>query len=273
MLNQASRLQTANWRKTAMASLLLESARFAVVPAKHLLAAKEGEYITASWMSTAQTSVKPTECCAGLTAYKNSCNEKAVNGVCTRNQYTVMCGSYLCVNCGDGQCNSAAGENACNCAADCGETTVTCDAQCKADGHKSGLCKTWSGTGEIGYGSSYCSGAAEICYCQLKSAFSDYPICNKNLSGSPIAEEIAQCAAAKGAIYCGNGWCKCANCGFVEPTTATPANPGKIVCTRGLNTDQCKSAGGVHTCPGTTTISSLGRAIISYTGGCYCSCP
>jgi len=109
--------------------------------------AKEGEWIDAPWNLEQKNLAAsgPTQCCSGLTTYKNNGNESVQNGRCVRNQYTAMTGRYLCVKCGDKICNSAAGENICSCAADCAavntcgnnicdtnETAASCPRDCQA---------------------------------------------------------------------------------------------------------------------------------------------
>ena len=246
---------------------------------------KEGEYVRADWMDRAvSTSGAPSElvrkeCCAGLTAYGNGCNESVKNGTCVRNPYTVMCGSHLCVNCGDGKCNSAAGENKCNCPADCdniasclkeGETggggplsitvkTLGCCAGLKKiimpNVEDAGfLCTAKCGNG-------VCDSALEKTYCPQDCA----GICSRTLSGSPTSAEKTQCSNAGGVIRCGNGWCAC-SCGAIS-------------CGSTLSADECKLAGGNYTCPeGYSTVSSddtslAGSGMAYFSRKCYCSCP
>lgn len=60
-------------------------------------------------------------CCAGLQAI--SCDRPDPDGVCMEG----CAGAVICANCGDGRCG--AGENACNCALDCG-ASCSATAEC-----------------------------------------------------------------------------------------------------------------------------------------------
>ena len=81
---------------------------------------REGQYVIATTLpGVNSTPVGPQSCCAGLTMYTRGGNESVQNGVCVPFQHPGMVGSYLCVKCGDGICNAAAGENVCNCPQDC----------------------------------------------------------------------------------------------------------------------------------------------------------
>jgi hypothetical protein len=80
--------------------------------------AKEGQIIPADWALDAHSDIKASFCCAGLIPYGGA-NDSVQNGVCVRNKYTVMNGSYRCLKCGDKICNTAAGEDICSCPQDC----------------------------------------------------------------------------------------------------------------------------------------------------------
>ncbi|MGB2631429.1 MAG: hypothetical protein WBC48_00715 [Minisyncoccales bacterium] len=68
------------------------------------------------------------KCCTGLTAYLFNGREEEKDGACIQTQKLWDNGYsfYKCINCGDGKCNSAIGENACNCSADCARSSTNC---------------------------------------------------------------------------------------------------------------------------------------------------
>ncbi|HOI97120.1 MAG TPA: hypothetical protein PLA19_01290 [Candidatus Pacearchaeota archaeon] len=67
-------------------------------------------------------------CCGNLTPYLFDGREKEKDGVCVQTQKLWDNGYsfYKCINCGDGKCNSAIGENTCNCSADCARSSTNC---------------------------------------------------------------------------------------------------------------------------------------------------
>jgi len=76
-------------------------------------------------------------CCGNLISYLFNGREEERDGVCIQTQKLWDNGYsfYKCINCGDGKCNSTIGENACNCAADCGKSTSdNGKAKCLATG-------------------------------------------------------------------------------------------------------------------------------------------
>ncbi len=76
-------------------------------------------------------------CCGNLISYLFNGREEERDGVCVQTQKLWDNGYsfYKCINCGDGKCNSTIGENACNCAADCGKSTSdNGKAKCLATG-------------------------------------------------------------------------------------------------------------------------------------------
>ena len=147
----------------------------------------EGQYVIASKLvGVDSTPVGPQNCCAGLTKYMGGGSEWVQNGVCVKFDHSGMNANYLCVKCGDGICNSAAGENVCNCPADCGSTT------CVTEGNK---VFAYPGAAEC------CAGLTEI---------SVYSVCigpsstnSSGLSSAPVAMPMTGAVCTK----CGNGIC------------------------------------------------------------------
>jgi len=240
--------------------------------------AKEGQSIPAPWtvvgagaaIGTASPTVLPTSCCSGLTAYTNGANESVQNGACVRSQYTVMNTNYLCVKCGDGVCNSSAGENVCNCAKDCGAAPVcgdkvcntgetsqtcpldcgqatTCAASCKAKGYGYSYCSVYGGGGGISVGSGS-SGSSQIAMCSKGGIYlGTTPDCNS----TNIVDAAKACCCTSADMTCGKAGeifydsnKKCCDGLTLTLMPSTCSNTWGVACSS-VNQYTCKAASAI----------------------------
>ncbi len=144
-----------------------------------------------------QPSNLPTSCCAGLTAYSGA-NYAVQDGVCTRKQYTVMETSAVCLKCGDGVCNSAAGENICGCPADC--AAPVCNNECSSVGAKQCSGNSYQTCGN--YDTDNCLEWSTATAC------ASYQICQNGICGGNPAIALK----AYGEVCTANNQCASGNC-------------------------------------------------------------
>ena len=191
--------------------------------------AAEGQTIPAVWAtaptpdvisgkgSITNTSISsnPTTCCAGLTPYGGA-NYSVQNGICVRNAYTVMDASYRCIKCGDGICNSAAGEDVCSCPQDCAKTP-----NCITEGEPYYAGQTCCDGLVAGF-SNGCTSSGCPQFCQK-------PTCSASLTGDA-------CTKAGGQMICGAYTTSC-----IAPTALNTSNTSN---TSGSSAGSSASCGG-----------------------------
>jgi len=233
--------------------------------------AKEGENIYL-WQpqiygSSGTPATAPRVCCAGLTAYGGA-NEKVIDGKCIRNQYAVMNTTQTCIKCGDGVCNSSAGENVCSCSRDC-SGTGTCvtegNTASSADNQFTGCCanlqQNWvnvgpttpkynctkCGDGKCDFGENN-KNCAKDCFCGDGKCdpYETDTSCSQDCAstckkiGESVNSMSAQCCSG---LTIATNCVRLASTGNCEPITGcsggTCINCGDGICSAGENKCNC----------------------------------